>query len=293
MKTVRIGNRLVGDGQPCYIIAEVGINHNGDVEIAKKLVDAAADAGCDAVKFQKRDPDLSVPEHQKGVMRETPWGYISYLEYKKRIEFGFDEFQEIDRHCKARGITWFASVWNPEAVEFTERFQVPCYKVASASITDDRLLAAMRATGKPVILSTGMSTMAEIAHAIEQLENDKLLLMQATSNYPCKVEELNLRAIRTLREAFHRPVGYSGHETGLQTTVAAVALGACMVERHITLDRSMWGTDQAASVEPHGLKTLVRDIRIVEKALGDGVKRVYESEAAPRLKMRLSASPAA
>lgn len=289
-KTVKIGNRLVGDGQPCFVIAEIGINHNGDIEIAKKLIDAAVEAGCDAVKFQKRDPELSVPEHQQSIMRETPWGYISYLDYKKHMEFGEAEFTEIDRHCRDKGIMWFASVWNAEAVAFTEKFSTPCYKIASASLTDDRLLDTIRATGKPVILSTGMSNMEEIARAVSRLDPDNLVLMQATSCYPCSLDELNLRAIETLRRAFHVPVGYSGHETGLSTTVTAVALGACAVERHITLDRSMWGTDQAASVEPTGLKILVRDIRAVESALGDGIKRVYESEKAPMLKMRMSAS---
>jgi len=285
-RTVKIGERLVGDGQPVYIVAEIGINHNGDVEIAKRLIDAAKLAGCDAVKFQKRTPELCVPPEQRNIPRETPWGLITYMEYRYKVEFGYEQYAEIDRYCKQQGITWFASCWDIPSVDFIEQFDPPCYKVASASLTDDELLLRLNATGKPILLSTGMSTMDEIRHAVSLLVRDRLIIMHSTSTYPCPPQELNLRMIQTLKREFDLPVGYSGHEVGLQTTYAAVVLGACVVERHITLDRAMWGSDQAASVEPGGFMRLVRDIRVIEQALGDGVKRVYESELAARAKLR-------
>jgi N-acetylneuraminate synthase len=285
-RTVKIGERLVGDGQPVYIVAEIGINHNGDVDIAKRLIDAAKLAGCDAVKFQKRTPELCVPPEQRNIPRETPWGLITYMEYRYRVEFGYEQYAEIDRYCKQQGITWFASCWDVPSVDFIEQFDPPCYKVASASLTDDKLLHRLNATGKPILLSTGMSTMDEIRHAVSILDRDRLIIMHSTSTYPCPPQELNLRVIQTLKQEFGLPVGYSGHEVGLQTTYAAVVLGACVVERHITLDRAMWGSDQAASVEPGGFMRLVRDIRVIEQALGDGIKRVYESELAARAKLR-------
>ncbi len=285
-KTVTLGPATVGEGHPVYIIAEIGINHNGDLAIAKQLIDAAVVAGCDAVKFQKRTPERCVPPQQRDVMRETPWGLMTYLEYRHRVEFGAEEYAEIDRYCRERGITWFASVWDEESVDFLEAFDPVCYKIPSAALTDRALLQRVKATGRPVILSTGMSTLEEIQDAVACLGTEGLLLMHTTSTYPCRPEELNLRVIPALQAHFDCPVGYSGHEVGLQTTYAAVALGACAVERHITLDRAMWGSDQAASVEPWGLMRLVRDIRIIEKALGDGVKRVYESELAARARLR-------
>ncbi len=283
---VRVGSTEIGNGKPVFIIAEIGINHNGDVDTAKKLIDVATAAGCDAVKFQKRTPAICVPPEQASILRETPWGTMTYLEYKERIEFGTDEFSEIDAHCRAKNIMWFASPWDVPSVEFLESFNTPVFKIASACLTDDELLGAIRATGKPVIMSTGMSTLAEIDHATSLLDRANLILGQATSTYPCKPEELNLRAIHSLRERYGVPIGYSGHETGLQTTVAAVALGAVFVERHITLDRAMWGTDHAASVEPGGLERLVRDIRLVEQSLGDGIKRLFDSEISVRNKLR-------
>ena len=276
--TIRIGDRLVGDGQPCFIIAEIGINHIGDVEIARKLVAAAVLAGCDAVKFQKRTPAVCTPPDQAKLMRETPWGLMSYLDYRYKVEFGREEYQQIADYCRGHRMMWFASCWDEESVDFMEQFDPPCYKIASACLTDEDLLKHHRATGRPLILSTGMSTIEQIDRAVEVLGTDNLLLMHATSTYPCKVEELNLRGIATLRERYGVPVGYSGHEVGLSTTIAAATLGACMIERHITLDRAMWGSDQAASVEPQGFSRLVRDIRAVEAAMGDGVKRVYDSE---------------
>ena len=283
---VKIGNRLVGEGEPCFIVAEIGINHNGDLNVAKKLIDAAALAGCDAVKFQKRTPELCVPLEQRNLMRETPWGMISYMEYRERVELGFKEYSEIDAYCRTKGIFWFASPWDIPSFDFLEQFNPVCHKIASAAVTDTEMLKHVAATKRPVILSTGMSTLDQIRAAVALLDPKKLIITQATSTYPCKTEELNLRAIETLRQEFGVPIGYSGHEVGLQTTCAAVVLGACLVERHITLDRAMWGSDHAASVEPSGFMRLVRDIRVIEAALGDGKKRVYDSELPGMKKLR-------
>ena len=284
--TVTVGDHTIGAGNPCYVIAEIGINHNGELDNAKKLIDVAAEAGCQAVKFQKRTPDISTPENQKNVERDTPWGVMTYLEYKHRIEFGDAEYKEIAAYSASKGLEWFASPWDVPSVEFLEDHGVAVHKVASASITDIPLLEALRDTGKPIILSTGMSTMEEIDQAVSVVGTDKLVLMHATSTYPLDPKEANLRMITTLRERFGVPVGYSGHETGLQVSLAAVAMGADALERHITLDRAMWGTDHGASLEPGGLSKLIRDVRIIEEAMGDGVKRVYESEEGPRAKLR-------
>jgi N-acetylneuraminate synthase len=283
---IRIGDRSVGEGHHAYIVAEIGINHNGDVALAEQLIDAAAQAGCDAVKFQKRDPETSVPPDQRDRMRDTPWGHITYLDYRKRVEFGRAEYERIARYAADHGIAWFASCWDEPSVDFMEAFDPPVYKVPSASVTDIGLLKYTAAMGRPIVLSTGMSTMDEIRAAVEVLDRDRLVVAHSTSTYPCPPEELNLRMLHTLKAEFDCPVGYSGHEVGLPTTVAAVALGACYVERHVTLDRSMWGSDQAASVEPGGIERLVHYIRTVERGLGDGVKRVYSSEleAARRLR---------
>ncbi|UED84518.1 N-acetylneuraminate synthase family protein [Streptomyces profundus] len=283
----QIGDRIVGPGRPVYITGEIGINHNGDLENAFALIDAAAEAGCDAVKFQKRTPEICTPRDQWEIERDTPWGRMTYIDYRHRVEFDEDAYRSINDYCVKRGLHWFASPWDNEAVAFLENFDVPAYKVASASLTDDELLRTLRATGRTVILSTGMSTPQQIRHAVEVLGSENILLCHATSTYPAKAEELNLRVIHTLQAEYPNvPIGYSGHETGLQTTLAAVALGAVFVERHITLDRAMWGSDQAASVEPQGLTRLVRDIRTIEESLGDGVKRVYDSERAPMRKLR-------
>ncbi|MGW7007187.1 N-acetylneuraminate synthase family protein [Streptomyces sp. NPDC054933] len=282
-----IGDRLVGTGRPVYVTGEIGINHNGELENAYRLIDAAVAAGCDAVKFQKRTPEICTPRDQWDIERDTPWGRMTYIDYRHRVEFGEDEYRAIDTYCRERGIDWFASPWDVPSVEFLEKFELPAHKVASACLTDDELLRALRATGRTIILSTGMSTPKQIRHAVEVLGSDNILLCHATSTYPAKHEELNLRVIHTLQAEYPNvPIGYSGHEVGLQTTLAAVALGAVFVERHITLDRAMWGSDQAASVETSGLQRLVRDIRIVEQSLGDGVKRVYEGELGPMKKLR-------
>lgn len=284
---VKFGNKFIGDGEPVYIIAEIGINHNGSLELAKKLIDAAVFCGCDAVKFQKRTPELCVPKDQWNIERDTPWGRITYLEYRHKVEFGFEEYFEIDSYCKEKGIDWFASPWDEEAVTILEKFKPIGYKIPSAALTDFELLRKIKSTGRPIILSTGMSTLDEIIDAVNFLGKDNLMLAQATSTYPCQVEELNLKVIQTYKEMFPEiPIGYSGHETGLAPTLAAVALGASFVERHITLDRAMWGTDQAASVEVVGLQRLVKDIRDIEKALGDGIKKVYESEIPGIKKLR-------
>lgn len=282
-----IGDRPVGPDHPVFVTAEIGINHNGEVADALALIDAAAAAGCDAVKFQKRTPEICVPADQQPVERDTPWGRMTYLAYRKRVEFDEDEYAAIDRHCRARGIAWFASPWDVPSVDFLELMNPPAHKIASACLTDDDLLRRVRETQRTVILSTGMSTMEQIRHAVDILGRERLIICHATSAYPAPPRELNLRMIHTLMHLFPNvPVGYSGHEIGLQTTVAAVALGACFVERHITLDRARWGSDQAASVEPSGLQRLVRDIRITEDALGDGVKRVYDSELPVLKKLR-------
>ena len=285
-REIRIGNKLVGDGHPAYIIAEAGINHNGDLDNAKKLIDAAKHAGVDAVKFQKRTPELCVPMEQRNQMRETPWGYITYMDYRIKTEFGKKEYAEIDRYCKEVGIDWFVSVWDEEAVNFMEQFDPICYKIPSASLTDQKLLKHLRATGRPLILSTGMSTMEQIHESVNLIGQDNLALTHATSTYPCDPHELNLRMIETLRREFTCPVGYSGHEVGLVTSAVAVGLGACMVERHITLDRALWGSDQAASVEPGGFEKLVKYIRVTEMSVGDGVKKVYDSELPSLKKLR-------
>ena len=275
---VKIGNRLVGGSNPTYIIAEIGINHNGDISNVKKLIDMAVDTGCDAVKFQKRAPELCVPENQKNVMRETPWGIISYIEYRQKLEFGLNEYKEIDSYCRTNNIQWFASAWDIESLSFLEEFDLLCYKIPSALITNHDLLQAYRDTGRICILSTGMSTIEQITEAVKIFNKENLLIAHCTSTYPSPLEQLNLKMIDTLKERFGTIVGYSGHEVGLSTSYAAVTLGAKFIERHITLDRAMWGSDQAASVEHGGLKRLVENIRDIEKALGDGIKKVYPEE---------------
>src|ERR1017187_9552099 len=274
---VLIGNKLVGDGHPCYIIAEIGINHNGDIDLARRLISVAVAAGCNAVKFQKRTVEVIYTAEELAKPRESPFGTTNG-DLKHALEFGMDDYREIDAYCEAVKMPWFASCWDEASVDFIAQFDVPCFKIASASLTDDNLLRHTRAVGKPILLSTGMSTIEQIDHAIEVLGKKDLILMQACSTYPAYYEELNLRVIDTLIERYEVPVGYSGHETGLPSSVAAMVLGACIIERHITLDRSMWGSDHAASLEPNGITRLVRDIRLIEKSRGDGVKRVRERE---------------
>jgi N-acetylneuraminate synthase len=277
MKEIQINGKKIGDGNPCYFIAEIGINHNGDINIAKKLIDLAIFAGCDAVKFQKRTIEVVYTAEELAKPRENPFGETNG-DLKYGLEFGLEEYTEIDNYCKDKKITWFASCWDEGSVDFINQFNVPCYKIASASLTDDNLLRYTKAKGKPIILSTGMSTIEQVDHAIEVLGKNDLIILHTCSTYPATYNELNLRVITTLKQRYGLPTGYSGHESGLASTIAAVALGACVVERHITLDRAMWGSDQAASVGPSGIMQLLRDIRMVETSMGDGVKKVIERE---------------
>lgn len=287
LREIKVGSHLIGDGHSVFIIGEIGINHNGDLEIAKKMIEGAKHAGCDAVKFQKRTPEICVPKDQWNIERDTPWGRITYIEYRHKVEFSEKEYAEIDRYCKELGIMWFASCWDEPSVDFIEKFNPPLYKIPSASLTDFELLKKHKDLNKPIIMSTGMSSIEQIEAAVNFFGMDNLMLAHATSSYPCKNEELNLRMIETLRKKYPSvPIGYSGHEVGLAPTWAAVALGACFVERHITLDRAMWGSDQAASVEMGGLQRLVSNIRDIEVALGDGIKKVYESERSQIQKLR-------
>jgi N-acetylneuraminate synthase len=280
-----LAGRPVGAGHRCFVVAEIGINHNGDVDIARGLIDAAANAGADAVKFQKRTVEVVYSDEELARPRESPFGDTNG-DLKRGLELGRDDYEAIDVHCRTIGVPWVASCWDEGSVDFVEAFEPPFYKIASASLTDDGLLRRHRATGRPMVLSTGMSTIDEIDHAVEVVGTSDLVMLHTTSTYPSELDELNLAAIGTLSERYPVPVGYSGHEVGLAPSVAAAALGACLVERHITLDRAMWGTDQAASVEPGGFARMVRDIRAVERAMGDGIKRVYDSEQPIRAKLR-------
>ena len=285
MTEVRLGERLVGDGHPCLVLAEVGINHNGDVEFAKKLIDVACLAGCEAVKFQKRTIHVVYTPEELAKPRESSFGETNG-DLKRGLEFGQAEYSRIDEYCRSKPIIWTASGWDEASVDFVDQFHPPFYKVASASLTDDALLRYTRAKGQPIILSTGMSTVEQIDHAVDVLGTDDLILLHCCSTYPANYAELNLRAIQSLRDRYAVPVGYSGHETGLPSSVAAAALGACIVERHITTDRAMWGSDHAASLEPNGIIRLVRDIRLVEAALGDGEVGVVPSEVHVLEKLR-------
>lgn len=276
-KRVKIGDKWIGEGEPCFIVAEIGINHNGSVEIAKKLIQSAFNTGCDAVKFQKRTVDIAYIKEELDRPRESPFGSTNRA-LKEGLELGLEEYTQIDEYCRGLGIMWFASCWDKLSVDFIEQFKPPCYKIASASLTDDSLLRHIKTKQKPIIVSTGMSTLEEIDHAVELLGEQDLIILHCTSTYPASPEELNLRAIQTFANRYNCPIGYSGHEVGISTTVAAAVLGAKMIERHITLDRAMWGSDQAASVEPQGIERIVRYIRTIESAMGDGNKKVYPSE---------------
>lgn len=284
-KCVKIGNKLVGDNYPCFIIAEIGINHNGSVELAKKMIDLAVKAGCDAVKFQKRMVDVVYTKEELAKERQSVFGNTNG-DLKRGLEFGYNEYSEINEYCKEQGIMWFASCWDEGSVDFIDQFDVPCYKIASASLTDDNLLKYTKSKGKPILLSTGMSTMDEIRHAVEILGENNLIIYHCTSTYPSNSDETNLKVIETLKKEFNCPIGYSGHERGITPSVLAVALGACSVERHITTDRTNWGSDQAASLEMTGLSHMIRDIRQVPALLGDGVKVVYDREIPIKEKLR-------
>ena len=275
--TVKIGNKVVGDGNPCYVIAEIGINHNGSLDLAKEIIKAAADIGCDAVKFQKRTVDVVYSAEELARPRESVFGTTNG-DLKRGLEFGFEEYSEIDKYCKETGVDWTASCWDEASVDFVEQFAPPFFKISSASLTDDGLLKHHRKYGRPIILSTGMSTMEQINHAVDILGQEDLIILHCTSTYPTKMEELNLKVIQTLKDKFPIPVGYSGHESIFIPTYTAVMLGACVIERHITVDRALWGSDQAASLEPIAFRRIVNYIRELDTVMGDGVKRVYESE---------------
>ena len=276
-KYIEINERKIGQDYPPLVIAEIGINHNGSVDLAKKMIDIAVTTGCDAVKFQKRTIDVVYTKEELAKERKSVFGNTNG-DLKRGLEFGYEEYKEIDNYCKEKSIIWFASCWDEKSVDFIEQFNVPCYKIASASLTDDNLLKYTRSKGKPILLSTGMSTMEQIKHAVEILGKENLIIYHCTSTYPSNAEETNLKVIENFKKDFDCPIGYSGHERGVTPSVLAVALGANSVERHITIDRTNWGSDQAASLEMAGLYHLVRDIRQVPDLLGDGKKVVYSRE---------------
>ena len=284
-KCVKIADKIIGDGYPCFIIAEIGINHNGSIEIAKKLINMAHIFGCDAVKFQKRTIDVVYTKEELAMPRPNVFGETNG-DLKRGLEFGYEEYKEIDRHCKSLDMLWFASCWDIESVDFIEQFDVCAHKIPSACVTDLELIKKVKSTNKPILLSTGMSTIEEIEKAVEITGVDNTIIYHCTSTYPTNNNELNLNVIPVLKEKFDCPIGYSGHEKGIVSSTIAVVLGACSVERHITIDRTMWGSDQAASLEPDGLRKLVRDIRNVHDFLGDGIKKVYDSELPIKKKLR-------
>lgn len=284
---VKIADKIIGDGHPCFIIAEIGINHNGSVALAKKMIDEAVEAGCDAVKFQKRTVTKVYTPEELDVYRPNYYGSTN-RDLKMGLELSYEDYCTIDAYCKEKKIMWFASCWDIDSVDFIEQFNVPCHKIASAMLTDDEFLLKLKSLGKPILLSTGMSTMEEIRHAVNLLGEENLVIYHCTSTYPSSHNEINLRVIETFRKEFKCPIGYSGHEKGLLPSILSVELGANSVERHITTDRTLWGSDQAASLEPEGLRRMVRDIREVHKVLGDGIKVVYESEIPVKNKLRKS-----
>ena len=263
-----------------FLIAEIGINHNGSVKIAKKLIDLAKLYNFDAVKFQKREPDISVPENQKNIIRSTPWGNMTYLDYKKKIEFGNREFHQIDKYCKEKNIIWFASAWDLQSQKFLKKYKLKYNKVASAMITNLKLLEVIAKEKKITFISTGMSTMKDVSKAVSIFKKYKckFILMHCVSTYPCPIEDLNLNTILTLRRKFKCEVGYSGHETAVSPTLLAYFMGANYIERHITLDRSMWGTDQAASLSEPGIINLTKILRKFHLIVGDGKKRLSSNE---------------
>ena len=271
-----------------YFIAEIGINHNGDMKTAMKLIEAAKLAGCNAVKFQKRTPEICVPKNQWQVVRDTPWGKMTYIKYKKKIEFNLSQYKKLKKYADKLNIDFVVSCWDQEAVNFMQKIKTPFYKIASACITDIGLLKLLKKTNKPLIMSTGMSTEAQINKCAKLLGEKNLCIMHCTSSYPSRTDELNLNYIKKLKNKYTKSViGYSGHETNLSSTIAAVVLGAKIIERHITLDRSMWGTDQKSSIEPLGLARLIRDIKIVTDSMGDGIKKIYKTEKPMIEKLRL------
>lgn len=273
-----------------FYIAEIGINHNGDLNIAKQIIDAAIESGADAVKFQKRSPDFCIPEHQKNVMRDTPWGIMTYLDYKKKIEFEEKEYNEIDLYCKQKGIKWFASAWDIQSQNFLKNYNLEYNKIASAMLTNDEFLNYVAQEGKHTFISTGMSTYDEINNAVDVFRkyNCPFTVFQCTSTYPSDLDEINLNVIKTFRNIYLDSIGigFSNHSPGILACSLAVSLGATHIETHCTLKRNMWGTDQSNSLEPAGLKKMIRDCNNVEKILGNGIKKVYHGEINIKKKLR-------
>lgn len=287
--SIHIGNRVIDDRSPIFFIGEIGINHNGDLQLAKRLIDSAFACGWDCVKFQKRNPDVCVPEPQKGVMRDTPWGRMSYLDYRYRMEFGKEEYDYLDRYCAEKPILWSASAWDLDSLDFLLGYPLGLLKIPSAKLTDSALLEKSCRSGLPVLLSTGMSTLEEIDRAVEILEkhgDGNFILMHTNSAYPSPPEDINLRMIPFLRERYNCIVGYSGHETNLEPTVLAASLGVKVVERHITVSHDLWGSDHFASLEVHAMHMLINRCKDVDVLLGDGVKRLTGKELEVRRKLR-------
>ena len=288
-KKIMIGSYLVEENSQPYMIAEVGINHNGDINIAKRLMDAAYATGWNCVKFQKREPDLAVPESQKNVKRSTPWGEMSYLDYKKRIEFGKDEYDYIDSYCREKPLDWTASPWDIPSLHFLMKYDVPFIKIASATLTNDEIIAEAAESKKTVVLSTGMSTIEEIDHAVgilEKYSGNNYILMHTNSSYPTDRVDINLKMIQTLKDRYDCLVGYSGHEQDLEPSVIAASMGAVMIERHVTISHDMWGTDQAASLEIPAMGMLVGRIKNLSEMIGTGEKELSAKELAVRKKLR-------
>ena len=275
-------------GKSIFFIAEAGINHNGDLENALRLIRMAKDAGCDAVKFQKREPEICVPQEMRGVLRETPWGQLTYFDYKKKIEFGEEEYDEINRYCSLLEIDWSASAWDVPSLEFLDRYNLSFNKVASALTTNLEFLEQVAVRRKLTYVSVGMCNYVQIDAALEifKSKNCPIVLMHTISNYPADERHLNLRMIETLKERYKVPIGYSGHESTVTPSIVAATLGAVAIERHITLDRAMWGTDHAASLEFAGLNNLVGAVRKIDLVLGDGIKKVVPGESDMAKKMR-------
>ena len=271
--------------QKPFLIAEIGINHNGSLQLAKKLIDLAKKYGFDAVKFQKRNPDVSTPEYLKETIRSTPWGEITYLKYKKKIEFGYKEFKEIDKYCKKKKIIWFASAWDIESQKFLKKFNLKYNKVASAMLTNFKLIEEIAKERRKTLISTGLATLKDIEKCVKIFKKAKckFVLMHCVSAYPCPPEKLNLNTIISLKKKFKCEIGYSGHETSVSPTILAYYLGAKYIERHITLDRSMWGTDQSASLSEPGIKNLTNIINKTKKIFGNG-KKVFSKDEKNLLK---------
>ncbi|RPI02402.1 MAG: N-acetylneuraminate synthase [Calditrichaeota bacterium] len=288
-RRIKLGQIWLGENMPPFIIAEIGINHNGSLEIAKKMIDGAVNAGCHAVKFQKRTPELCVPKDQWFIKRHTPWGEMTYIDYRMRMEFNGEEFTEIDRYCRGKGIIWFASCWDEPSVDFIERFDTPLHKAPSAMLTNLPLLSAMKKTGRPLMLSSGMSTLEEIDAAVEYVSEKNLLLAHSTSSYPCPDPEINLLMVNSLKKRYPEAIiGYSGHDVDTLPSIVAAVLGATFIERHVTLDKTLWGTDQSASLNMDELVLMIQSIHRANLFMGDGIKRIYPSEMKSLMKLRPS-----